>query len=58
MSVYKSIVEAIEIGMYVHQYKTKEQMAWFVDWWTGIKNVNTREIEKIINKVATDYKKV
>lgn len=58
MSVYKQIVEAVEDGIFIHQYKTAAEIAWFVEWWTGIKNVNHREIEKIITRVTTSYKEV
>lgn len=56
MSVYRNMIEAVELAIFTHQMKTKEQVAWFVEWWTGVRNVNPREIEKMINKVATSYK--
>ena len=56
MSVYKSILEAVEDAVFYHQYKTVDQIAWYVQWWTGIQNVNKREIEKITHKICTQYK--
>lgn len=58
MSVYKQIVEAVEDAIFVHQYKTAKQVAWYVEWWTGLRDINPREIEKIITRVATSYKEV
>lgn len=58
MSVYKKIVEAVEDSIYHHQHKTAAQVAWYVEWWTGIRNINPREIEKIITRVTTSYKEV
>ena len=56
MSVYKQIIEAVEDAVFQHQYKSFAQIAWYVEWWTGIRNVNPREIEKITHKVTTQYK--
>ena len=56
MSVYKNILEAVEDAIYTHQYKTAKQITWYVEWWTGINNVNVREIERIITKITTAYK--
>lgn len=56
MAVYKSIVEAVTDAVYHYQYKTIDQIAWYVEWWTGIHNANRREIEKITHKVTTQYK--
>ena len=56
MSVYRKIVEAVEDSIYHYQHKTPQQIAWYVEWWTGIRNVNPREIEKIMTKVTTAYK--
>ena len=53
MSVYKNILEAVEDAIYTHQYKTAKQITWYVEWWTGINNVNVREIERIITKITT-----
>jgi hypothetical protein len=58
MSVYKQIIEAVEDAIYTHQYKTAKQIAWYVEWWTGIRNINIREVEKMIAKVTTEYKRV
>lgn len=55
MSVYRNIVSAVEDAMYTHQYQTSKQITWYVEWWTGINNVNIREIERIVHKTATEY---
>jgi hypothetical protein len=56
MSVYRNMIEAVELAIFQHQYKTTKEIAWFVEWWTGMRNVNPREVEKMVHKVATDYK--
>jgi hypothetical protein len=50
------MIEAVELAIFAHQYKTTKDIAWFVEWWTGMRNVNIREVEKMVHKVATDYK--
>ena len=56
MSVYRNMIEAVEDAIYQHQYQTIKQITWYVEWWTGMRNVNPREVEKMVHKVATDYK--
>lgn len=56
MSVYKQILAAVEEAVFHKQVKNAEEAAKWVEWETGIRNVNPREIEKIIHKVATQYK--
>lgn len=58
MSVYRNLIEAVELAIFTHQYKTVKQITWFVEWWTGIQNVNPREIDRMVHKVATQYKTV
>lgn len=56
MSVYRKIVDAVEDAVFQKQVKNAEEAAKYVEWETGIRNVNPREVEKIIHKVATSYK--
>lgn len=56
MSVYKQILDAVEEAVFHKQARNAEEAARIVEWETGIKNVNPREIEKMIHKVATSYK--
>jgi hypothetical protein len=56
MSVYRQIMNAVEEAVFQKQVKNAEEAAKWVEWETGIRNVNPREIEKIIHKVATQYK--
>ena len=56
MSVYKQILAAVEECVFQKQVKNAEECARWVEWETGIRNINPREIEKIIHKVATQYK--
>ena len=56
MSVYRNMIDAVELAIFTHQYKTTKDIAWFVGWWTGMNNVNIREVEKMVHKVATQYK--
>jgi hypothetical protein len=56
MSVYRQIFEAVEDAVFQKQVKNAEEAAKWVEWDTGLKNINPREVEKIIHKVATQYK--
>lgn len=56
MSVYKQILDAVEEAVFHKQVKNAEDAAKFVEWDTGIRNVNPREVEKMIHKVSTQYK--
>jgi len=56
MSVYKQIVASVEEAIFQKQVKNAAEAAKWVEWDTGIRNVNPHEIEKIIHKVATSYK--
>lgn len=56
MSTYKKIFDSVEEAVFVKQARNAEEVARFVQFSTGIKNVNVREIEKLIHKVATQYK--
>lgn len=56
MSVYKQILDSVEEAVFQKQAKNAEEAARIVEWDTGIRNINPREIEKMIHKVATQYK--
>ena len=56
MSVYKQILDSVEDAVFQKQAKNAAEAAKYVEWDTGIRNVNPREIEKMIHKVATQYK--
>ena len=56
MSVYKQILDSVEDAVFQKQAKNAQEAAKYVEWDTGIRNVNPREIEKMIHKVATQYK--
>lgn len=56
MSTYKKIFDAVEEAIFVKQARNADECAKYVQVSLGLKNVNPREIEKIIHKVATQYK--
>ena len=56
MSVYKQIMNSVEEAVFQKQVKNAAEAAKWVEWDTGIRNVNPYEIEKIIHKVTTSYK--
>lgn len=56
MSVYTKIFDAVEEAVFVKQFRNAEDVARYVSSTTGIRNVNVSEIDKIIHKVATQYK--
>ena len=56
MSVFRKIQEAIEIAVFQQQCKTMDDIVKYVEWWTGIRNVNKREVERITHNICTQYK--
>lgn len=56
MSTFKQIFDAVEEAVFLKQARNADEVAKYVRFSTGIKNVNVREIEKLIHKVATQYK--
>ena len=56
MSVYRQILESVEEAVFQRQVRNPEEAARFVERDTGIRNVNPREVEKMIHKVSTQYK--
>ena len=56
MSVYRQILDAVEEAVFQKQAKNAEEAARIVEWETGIRNINPREVEKMIHKVATSYR--
>lgn len=56
MSYYKKIFSAVEEAVFIHQVSNAEEAAKYVSQALSIKSVNTNEIKKIIERVATQYK--
>jgi hypothetical protein len=58
MSTYRKIYDAVEKAVFHLQLTTAEEVARFVSRTLMIRNVNPREIDKMIHEVTTQYKKV
>ena len=56
MSTYRKIFDAVEEAVFQKQARNAEEAARHVERVTGVKNVNPREVEKMIHKVSTQYK--
>ena len=57
MSTYRKIQETVEKAVFHMQLRTSEEVARYVAKTLSLRNVNVREIERMIHEVATQYKK-
>ena len=56
VSKYRQIFLAVEEAVFQRQARTAEEAAKYAEWLTGIPHINRREVEKLIHRVATQYK--
>lgn len=55
-STYRRIFDAVEVAVFHKQARNAEDVAKFVGYELGIRNVNVKEMERLIHEVATQYK--
>ena len=56
MSVYKTLFSLIEKAIFQYQVRNAEQCIRFIRNNSNLKSLDTREIERIMHLVATQYK--
>lgn len=56
MSVYRKLFSAVEDAVFQLQVKDVRECVEYVEWSTGIRNLDRNEITKIMHRVATQYK--